>query len=835
VIAAKQISYSEDMAISEQTTSSAIELRGVRVNNLKGVDVSIPLGKLTVVVGLSGAGKSSLVFETLYAESQRRYLQSFSTASRQLLERFDQPDADWIGDLPPAIAVRAGDAWGAHRWTVADVTPIGEAVAELFSSEGTVYCLQCGRNVAPQSPAAVVADLQSRPAGTRLTIGFPDGPSDGDTVAQWLERLREEGWTRVRIAGDLRRIDESAQLEKVEDALVVVDRVEIGKVTDERLLETMESAYRRGGGRAVAFDDHGEFRFDERWRCPDCRVDVAVPEPRLFDARDPLGACESCGGRGVIKGATCSECGGTRFNARALSVQWRGRTIAEVLKLPLRELRAVASDAGPPHPRPLSREGRGEQAGLLISAIAMLVDLGLTEISAGQSLESLSGGEAQRLKIHRVLAAELADALYLFDEPTASLHPGDVARLIPAFVALRDAGNTVVAIDHHPLLWKVADHIIELGPGAGDDGGQIVYQGPFRGLAKCEASNTARWLDNDEISPSRTKSSGILKVATDAADISIPLGVVCVIAGVSGVGKTRLLRDQIVPAVERGKTRTMPVAVTIAGLDQIGDVAFFDQSPLSRSKRSNPATVMKIFDDVRELFADATDAKIRGYDAGTFSFNQPGGRCETCEGQGRLAIEMQFLPDVTTSCPECLGRRYRKEILAVKVRGLNIAEVLDLTVREAFRFFRTQRATEKKLKWLLDVGLEYVRLGQPLETLSQGETQRLKLAAHLAGSKKPRTLFVFIEPTRGLHPDDTAHLLECFGQLIAAGHSVVIEESNPFVLRAADHLIELGPGGCVIAMGTPDAVSKCETPTGRFLRTCRLPGAEDNKSNEATD
>ncbi len=815
-------------------TGPMLELRGVRVHNLKGVDAAIPLGRLTVVTGVSGSGKSSLVFDTLYAEAQRRYLQSFSISSRQFLERFDQPDADWIGDLPPAVAVRAGDSWGRSSATLADITDLADLFAELFTREGVAICPQCGQDVRPHSPADVVRELQALASGTRLTLGFPDRPGEGESPEQWLDRLREEGWVRLKIGDEIHRLGETktVPLDSTAEPLVVIDRLEIGKATDERRLETIETGFRRGDGRLVATLDAGEMRFDRRWRCPRCDVVVAAPEPRLFDCHDPLGACPECHGAGTLKSTICPACKGHRFNPLALSVRWQNRSLAAINQMPLRDLISLLQSPPSPGTEVLRSPGDRPLQNQIATRLQALIALNLPDLTPGRDLAALASSEAQRLRLHRAIASDLANCLYLFDEPTAGLHPHDVALMLPHLVALRDAGNTLVVIDHHPAVWRIADHVIDLGPGAGDDGGRILHQGSLDDLRAIEESVTAQWLDAgmSPTSSPRPRTHGELRLSgvnippLHNLDIAFPLGVLCVVAGVSGAGKTRLLRDALFPAIARAKQKKgfddPPMGTKLLGAEKIEDAILFDQTPLPRSSRSNPATSLKIFDDIRELFAATTDARIRNFGPGAFSFNQPGGRCETCEGQGRLAVDMQFLPDVTTTCPECLGRRYRKEILAIKVRGVSIAEVLDLTARKAFRFFRAQRALEKKLKWLLDVGLDYVRLGQPLETLSTGEMQRLKLAGHLASSRKPRSLFVLIEPMRGLHPDDVAGLLDCFGQLIATGHSVILEDQNPYVLRQADYLVEL-EAGRVVARGTPGEIAKLDTPTGRFLATHR--------------
>ena len=438
-----------------------------------------------------------------------------------------------------------------------------------------------------------------------------------------------------------------------------------------------------------------------------------------------------------------------------------------------------------------------------------MCELGLERLSASRSTLKLALGEAQRLRLVRVLFAPLVDALYLLEEPTAGLHPEDVDRLLPHLERLRSAGNTVVVVDHHPLLFGIADHLVDLGPGAGEEGGQVLYQGPPAGLRDVEASVTREYLFPDEVAEpaNRRRREGEIAVG----GITVPLGVVCVVSGVSGAGKTRFVRETLLPALVERKGRAF-------GGSRVEDVVLLDRTPLPRSARSNPATFVKALDEIRDVFAETTDAKIRNYGPGAFSFNQPGGRCEECEGQGSRRVDMQFLADVRVTCPECLGRRFRKETLEIKVRGLDISEVLDLTVREAFRFFRTQRSLEKKLRWLIDVGLDHLRLGQPLETLSAGEGERLKLAAQLAVHRKPGCVFLLLEPSAGLHPADIRGLFECFDRLLSVGHSLVVVDHHPYMIGGADWLIELGIGGLLLAEGTPEEIAATDTPTGRFLR-----------------
>jgi excinuclease ABC subunit A len=802
--------------------TALVTLRGVRVHNLKDADVAFPLGKLTLVTGISGAGKSSLVFDTLHAEAQRRYLQSFSVAARRYLERFDQPDADWIGDLPPTIALRAQTPL--PKTTVGAIAELDELLAQWMSRVAIPSCPGCGEAVRPHLPAEAAAAIRNLPATGPVLIGFPDRPAEGESVRDWSARLREEGWVRVRIGAEVHRLEESELPALSGEALVVTDRLDLARVTPERLIETVETTYRRGDGRLAAVLGEETRLFDRRWRCPRCDRAVPEPTPRRFDPTDPLGACPEC--HGDVAAEPCPACGGRRFGPEALSLRWDGLSIADLHERPFEELRTLFDErrglsppTGVDPTASTSSEGINPSArqedpdrGLLdriIERLARLGELGLGRLSASRTTMTLALGEAQRLRLERVLFAPLVEALYLLEEPTAGLHPEDVERLLPHLERLRSAGNTVVVVDHHPQLFGIADHLIDLGPGAGEEGGRVLYQGPPAGLRDALESVTREYLFAEpgaEPERRRTRTGEI-----EAGGIAVPLGVVCVVSGVSGAGKTRFVRETLLPTLIEKRGR-------VFGDARIDDAILLDRTPLPRSARSNPATFVKALDEIRDVFAETTDAKIRNYGPGAFSFNQPGGRCEECEGQGSRRVDMQFLADVRVTCPECLGRRFRKETLEIKVRGLDISEVLDLTVREAFRFFRTQRSLEKKLRWLIDVGLDHLRLGQPLETLSAGEGERLKLAAQLAVHRKPGCVFLLLEPSAGLHPADIRELSGCFDRLLSVGHSLVVVDHRPEMIAAADWLIELGAGGRLFAEGPPEAIAATDTPTGRHLR-----------------
>ena len=851
-----RIDWDTGMALQTELACTDIHLRGVRVHNLRNVDVDLPLRCLIVVSGVSGAGKSSLAFDTLYAEAQRRYLQSFSPYTRQFLERLDQPDADQIGSLPPAIAVGRSLPRG-PRATVGTMTEIVDYLRLLFTRLGTIVCLKCSQEVRAQEPADVIAAVATLPAGTRFAVAFPGQIDDSTAPAAWARGLREEGFLRVQIDGTIYRLDDNElpALGGQERIWVLVDRLEAGKspqsaegregsARGERLTEALETAFTRGQGRLAILFDSTELLFDRRLICPHCNIPYAVPEPRLFSFNDPLGACPICSGTGIdpkSKGNPCPSCHGRRLNDQALTVRVGGRNIAELAAMNALELSAFFTS--------LELAAAKDAAGTLLleqirSRLGFLQDLELGYLDLDRGAATLSTGEAQRVRLTAALGSNLVNALYVLDEPTAGLHPRDTAKLLEVLRRLCAAGNTLVLVEHDPAIILAADYVVDLGPGAGEEGGAVVYQGEPAGLAECAESVTGDYLAGRRLIsvPSRRRAldRGSIRLAGARVHnlqnliVDFPLGVLCAVTGVSGAGKTTLVEHTLYPALCQRKHKKLPPGVTapeveLQGAGQLGDVVLMDQTPLTRTARSNPATYLKVFDEIRKVFADTTEARIRNLGPGAFSFNQPGGRCETCEGQGTLTVDMQFLADVTMTCPDCKGARFKTEVLNVKVRNLSIAEVLNLTVREAFRFFRAHRLIERRLKLLLDVGLDYLRLGQPADTLSGGECQRLKLAGHLASSRKPRCLFLLSEPTTGLHAADVARLLDCFDRLLETGHSLIVVEHNLEVIKCADHVIDLGPGaaaqgGRVVATGTPEDIARtAESFTGRSL----LPVLED--------
>ncbi len=921
--------------------SRTIRLRGVRVHNLKGVDLDLPLHRLVAFSGVSGSGKSSLAFDTLYAEGQRRYVETFSSYTRQFLERLDKPDADQIDGIPPAIAVaqRSGGK-RSGRSTVGTVTEVHDHLALLYARVGQVTCPNCGTIVEPADPSAVVRSIEGLPVGARYLVAYPlDVRPDSDLLGL-ADALREDGFARVRVDGQVLRVETGPLPRPVAGGIdVVVDRLTRGSEAIGRRLDSIETAFAKGLGRArVLVEDGGpDLTFYRKRRCSGCGLDFADPDPRLFRYNSPLGACSTCEGYGSIVdldptrivpdpsktlagGAVapwnspsyannlrdllaaapkarlpvdrpfstlspeqvaqvyegvprsgfqgvrnffrrleaktykmhvrvflsrwrgyheCPDCRGARLRPAALAVRVDGFDLAALSKLSIGRVRSLLFDFA---------NGEGGQPVALkvlkpvLTRLEALEKIGLDYLTLDRPARTLSGGEARRLALASALGSGLVNTLYVLDEPSVGLHPSDVGRLVSLLMALRDAGNSLVVVEHDESILRASDWLVDFGPGAGESGGRILYEGSPEGVGDVEGSATGAFLSGRmrSVPPgSRRTPKGalILRGATGhnlkGLDVSFPLGVLCVVTGVSGSGKSTLVDETLHPALARallGENLPALPFRELSGFEGLADVVMIDQSAIGRSSRSNPVTYLKAFDEIRKAFAATPEAKARNFGAGKFSFNVEGGRCGVCEGTGELTIDMQFLADVRMTCTECLGSRYRPEILEVKLAGKSIAEVLELTVREAFGFFRNRPKVQARLRPLMDVGLEYLRLGQSASTLSGGEAQRLKLAGFLASSpaamtraaKGPKTVFLLDEPTTGLHPKDVAKLLETLTRLLDLGHSLILVEHGPDVLRAADWIIDLGPGagergGEVVGEGTPEELAGRETPTGKVL------------------
>ena len=828
-----------------QTSTRCIELRGVRGHNLKGIDLDIPLGQLVVLSGVSGSGKSSLAFDTLFAEGQRRYIESFSVSARQYLERIERPNADRIAHVPPAIAIRtdSGHQRSLARTTVAALAEIDEGLRRLFARIGRVVCPDCRIEVRSHSAEDVVRAARDLAEGTRFQLCFPADETDAPGgLSAWQAR----GFSRAIVGEQSRSLDELPSDVSSDDVWLVADRLVAGKVTPERLADSAETAFREGSGRCLLLVEGADspttetriidgrawqvLPFSQRWECSACQREFLPPDPQLF-VTESGGGCEACRDQardGSV--ARCSACLGSRLRPEALAVRVGGNNLAEIVFLPACDAVAKLSDI----------ETRLTESELSLTRLIrddisqrlrIVCDLGLGHLTLNRSAATLSGGEARRLMLAAALGSRVTGTLCVIDEPSAGLHPGEMPLVIRAIRRLQELRNSVIVVDHAPEIVLAADHVIDLGPGAGPLGGHVVFAGPPCELSFIDASLTGRVLrERMGATGERLRSSVFFEntggskpppVAPDAVTsgakrkpsdwltltnvrhrnlngltVRVPLGVLCVVSGPGGCGKTSLVVETLFPALCERLGQTCAVAArgqcdSLTGGDSLVEAALIDQSPLTRSSRSNAATWIEVFDEIREVFALTGEAKQKGFGPQHFSFNATaGGRCRACRGTGVLRHDMQFLPDVSLTCPECHGTRYRREILEVKYRGRTIADVLAMSATEAATFFRNHPKLQSRLHLLKQIGLNYLVLGQPTDTLSGGEAQRLKLASRLTTSRGP-TLIVCDEPTVGLHPADVSHLIACFDELLAIGHSLVVIDNSAELRQVADHLIEL--------------------------------------------
>ena len=966
-----------------------IVISGARTHNLKGVDLSLPSNQLIVVTGVSGSGKSSLAFDTIYAEGQRRYVESLSAYARQFLERMEKPDVDRIDGIAPAIAIRQKNSVRNPRSTVGTTTEINDYLRLLWARIGRTVCRKCGRDVIRETAEVAAKQLSELNEGTRLLLGFEmplvhglrdadlnGGDSGGaddasdqsgtnggtltsdragsatEAVPAAIEALRRRGFGRLYVDGQATGFDD-VDLEQLANRTaldVVVDRVKVRPDLLTRLTDSIEVAYSEGGGAVFAIqlseagDETARHVFSERFECRTCAILYELPQPRLFSFNNPFGACPTCHGFGnvikldlglvvpnpslsiqqnaiepwskphyrskladlkraarakrirlnvpweeltddeqafVVDGdgeyegirgffrqierkkykvhvrvflsryrsyLTCPDCQGARLRREARDVYVGGRTIDvvcaltvqaaveffETLKLDPRET-AIAEK--------ILREIR--------KRLMFLRDVGLNYLTLDRASSTLSGGESQRINLATSLGSALVGTLYVLDEPSIGLHPRDNQRLIGILQQLRDQGNTVIVVEHDADMMRIADYIVDLGLGAGEQGGRVVYAGRYEPLLKEPRSLTAKYLRDDLAIPLPTirrkptgqhiRVIGATEHNLQLLDIDIPLNVLTCVTGVSGSGKSTLVHDVLYAALKRtrgGWDKKIGAHERVEGAELVSDVSLVDQAPIGRTPRSNPATYLKAFDPIRALFASTKEAQANGLTASHFSFNVSGGRCDVCEGEGVIRIEMQFLADGFVPCEECDGARFKPQVLDVTYRGRRIDQVLDMTVREALSFFNNSPKVLRRLTVLDEIGLGYLRLGQPAPTLSGGEAQRIKIASHLTAHSRDRTLFILDEPTTGLHFDDIAKLLGAFKKLLDAGHTLLVIEHNLDVIKTADWIIDLGPeggqdGGRLVAAGTPEQVAQVEeSHTGRYLRDVLASGRSNAYATE---
>ncbi len=945
---------------------STISVHGARQHNLKNFDLEIPRRQLVVITGPSGSGKSSLAFDTIYAEGQRRYVESLSTYAKQFLERMEKPDVDRIDGISPAVAIEQRNPTKTSRSTVGTATEVYDYLRLLWARVGRTVCPgtpehPCGRVVRSDTVQSVTDEINALPTGSRVMVAFPLPRSAQVTHELMVENLRAMGFMRLLADGEALHLDDLSQdlnLTATRDLLVVLDRLKVSRDDRNRLADSLQTAFSEGEGEARVIVAGGEtFHFSERFHCPDHpEIAFAVPTPQLFSFNNPYGSCPECTGFGAVleydeslivpntarsisEGAVdpwskprydlrrrkldelarlegvsvdapwielpeqfrdlvlhgrkgfqgvfaflrdlerkrykqyirvflrqyqsaqvCGTCDGAKLRPSAQWIQVGGRRIGEITNMPLKDLRVWVDGLTSGELRPVSGAARGsgaegrlspmeaEIAGSVLvelrGRLEFLDDVGLGYLSLDRQTRSLSGGEAQRITLANALGSKLMDTLYVLDEPTIGLHPADNNRLLKLLLRLRDGGNSVLVVEHDPDAIQLADHLVELGPGSGEKGGQIVFQGTPAEMLRSDTL-TGKYLSGRESIPLPAKRptngralelTGAREHNLKGIDITIPLGTLTVVTGVSGSGKSTLVHDVLYRALERelsgGETtakrhlgETVGAFDTISGAGGIKEVVLVDQSPIGRTPRSNPVTYIKAYDEVRRLFASLSESRRRGYSPGHFSFNVKGGRCEACKGEGQVQVEMVFMADILVPCEICGGARFKPEVLEVTYAGKNIREVLDLTVDEAIRFFLHEDRLGEALWHLQQVGLGYLRLGQPAPTLSGGEAQRIKIARELAqGARRSGSkLYILDEPTTGLHLDDIRKLLKVLGALVDAGHTVLLIEHNLDVIRTADWIIDLGPGagpdgGAVVAMGTPDEIASVPASvTGEYL------------------
>ena len=942
-----------------------IIIKGAKEHNLKNIDVEIPRNKLVVITGLSGSGKSSLAFDTLYAEGQRRYVESLSNYARQFLEQMSKPKVDHIEGLSPAISIEQRKASSNPRSTVATLTEIYDYFRLLFAHIGEPHCYRCGRKISSQTIEDITNQIMKFPKGSAIQILAPLVRGKKGEYKDLFREIRKEGYLRVRVDGEIRSLDEDIFLEKNKKHTieVIVDRLKIKEGIESRLADSLELASERGNGLILVTmrDGEGEkeYPFSLRFACPHCGISYEEISPRMFSFNSPYGACPACNGLGTqqtidpelvvpdpkkslregaivpweegvgfyrwartasryyfrqlaslarhynfsldvpfeklptsiqqiilygsnseeiefteyrggdyytyrapfegvipnlerrykesdsdyvkeeiqkyVRETPCPVCKGARLRPESLAVKIRGKNIYDVVKMSVKECQKFFSSL---HLTSREKLIAGEIVKEIRKRLEFMVSVGLDYLTLDRRIGTLSGGEAERIRLATQIGSGLVGVIYILDEPTIGLHQRDTRRLLNTLKKLRNLGNTVIVVEHDKGTIEAADHIIDLGPGAGDHGGEIVAQGTVSQIKNSPRSLTGKYLKGELKIPvpslRRTPTDNRYLRIIGAKEhnlknitVEIPVGTFTCITGVSGSGKSTLVEDILYKALARHffKSKVKPGKYDkIEGLEYIDKVVVIDQSPIGRTPRSNPATYTGLFTPIRQIFARVEEARMRGYSQGRFSFNVRKGRCQVCKGEGMIKIEMQFLPDVYVPCDACKGKRYNRETLQIKYKGKNIADVLDMTVEEALEFFHNIPQIKRKLKTLYDVGLGYIKLGQPATTLSGGEAQRVKLARELSKIGTGKTLYILDEPTTGLHFADIEKLLNVLNRLVDKGNTVLVIEHNPDVIKVADYIIDLGPeggdeGGEVVACGPPEKIiSNPRSYTGQILK-----------------
>ena len=824
-----------------------IRVKKAAQHNLKNIDIRLPRNKLIVITGPSGSGKSSLAFDTLFAEGQRRYIECLSAYARQYIDQMEKPEVESIEGLSPSISIDQRTISSNPRSTVGTVTEIYDFLRLLYARVGIPHCPECGRRVSSQTSEQIIQRILESSARKKVKILSPVVKGRKGEYQRLLERMLKKGFLRARIDGEFRELDGKIELERMKkhNIEILIDDIRISPSSRSRLVEAVESALEMSGGGLLALKpDDSEAYYSLSLLCPYCEINLPELEPRSFSFNSPYGACPRCHGLGyqtildewgevVLTDDLCASCGGSRLRKESLVVEVGNRNIFELTDFSINQLIEELSclEFSSSQERiasPIRKE--------ILSRLLVMDELGMSYLQLRRTTGSLSGGEARRLRLAAQVGARLRGVLYVLDEPTIGLHQRDNGRLITLLRDMRDTGNSIIVVEHDEQTIRAADYILDLGPGAGEMGGFKVAEGELGAILYSKDSLTSQYLRRERFIPvpSRRRKPKNWLVVSKAAehnlkniDARIPLSVLTVITGVSGSGKSTLIYDILYKSLLNRyyKAKQNPGKHKgIMGIDQIDKVVAVNQKPIGRTPRSNPSTYTGLFTALRKLFAYTQESRIRGYNPARFSFNLQGGRCEECQGAGAKKIEMHFLPDVFVTCDRCGGKRYNKETLAVQYRGKNIADYLAMTVDEAYEYLKAHPLLKRRLSVLKRVGLGYLRLGQPAPTLSGGEAQRIKLTKELSRKNTGKTLYLLDEPTTGLHFDDVRKLLEVLSELVELDNSVVVIEHNLDVIKFADHVIDLGPeggerGGWIVAEGTPEKLSQVkESYTGQFLK-----------------
>ena len=826
-----------------------IRIRGARTHNLKNIDVDIPRNQLTVITGLSGSGKSSLAFDTLYAEGQRRYVESLSAYARQFLSMMSKPDIDSISGLSPAISIEQKTTSHNPRSTVGTITEIYDYLRLLFARVGEPHCPTHNISLQACTVSQIADYIMTLPEQCSSMILAPAIRDRKGEHLELIQQWRSQGYVRLRIDGNLYEIDDLPSLNPRQKHTieVVVDRFKIRSDILTRLSESLETALALTNGLVIIASMNNEFTemlFSSKFACAECGYSLSSLEPRLFSFNSPMGACPSCDGIGfkaynalaqIPEFKTCHDCHGARLRLEARHVYINGKNLPEITNYSIADAYVFFNS--------LSLPGKRGEIALkinkeIIERLGFLVNVGLNYLSLGRCAGTLSGGEAQRIRLASQIGSGLVGVMYILDEPSIGLHQRDNARLLKTLFHLRDLGNSVIVVEHDEDAIRAADFILDIGPGAGAHGGEVIAFGTLADIISNPASLTGQYLSHSRAitTPAQRTSinwarsislSGVNCNNIRQLQVTIPLGVITCITGVSGSGKSSLINDTLYPLASNKLNRTnfkiLGTIESITGLEYCDKVIDINQAPIGRTPRSNPATYTELFTPIRELLAGTSEARVRGYQPGRFSFNVKGGRCEACQGDGLIKVAMHFLPDIYVTCDTCRGKRYNRETLEILYKGKNIHQILELTIEDALEFFTAIPVIARKCQTLIDVGLAYICLGQSATTLSGGEAQRIKLARELSKRETGSTLYILDEPTTGLHFEDVRQLLSVLIRLRNQGNTVIIIEHNLDVIKTADWIIDLGPeggnqGGEVVVAGTPEEVARCaKSYTGQFL------------------